>query len=289
MSTITGIVTGVDRESRVVHADVHGAQVDARYLGDPPWPLSTCLFQQGPSWVCLGPIGDRRRVLVDDFMFLNTNDFNPDLVGDTLWANTNGEVTYATVSDAAGAIRLSMTVGTAKHINKRGSAVALETNRVWHLESRVRLNDPDVQLRVGLGDSNVIDMSAWVPAATDAGVVATLGVDPVFSQQVTLDTFAGTSSTSVTTGETNPEDTWVWVDLMVLGGQWACLWMDGSGPWVSTTYIPDTSYAEVTPFFEGFSTTGTTSADIDYCGLSLVSDVADPTDQDVFGDRTQPE
>lgn len=217
-----------------------GVEIEACYAGTPPWPLATALFDGPGEWFCLGPIGDRRQVLHDDFMFVGASS-----VGDTEWVEGGtGSLSAATdPSDGAGVVMLSPTTITDRYwIRKRDRSVTLGDDRPFWMSARVRLTSP-ADVAVGLADANRV--SGGAAASTDSLVA--VGLSTTFGS-CDLQTVAGTSSTSVPTGESSPSAEWIWVDLMVVGGLWAAMWIDGSGPWVSTENVPSTSTRAVTPF-----------------------------------------
>lgn len=280
MTAEIGTVVGIDREAGIVHAFLaSGAAVDAYFMGDPPWPLSTAMFDGAPEYVCLGPLGFHRPIFRDDFMWLNTADFAPDLIGDSSWngAGTGTITLPSDPSDAAGMVRLSPTTGGNNYyIQKRDRQVELNADRVYWLTARVRANDANTWIRVGLGNSDVINSAVYTPASTDAGAVAF--IDASGTLYTNMNTYRGTTVTGVTSGEEAAQDVWMWVDLMVAGGQWAALWVNGSGPWFNTTEVPDTTVRSVTPFFEVFSNSGAISGDIDLMALSSVWPANSPVD-----------
>lgn len=266
--TTLGIVTGIDRANRVVNVvTAEGTPITAYFLGTPPWPLSTCVFDDGPEYHCVGPLGYRRESFADDFNYYTAG---TPLIGNTGW--TLGGVGTASTpnnpSDGNGVLRMTHTaVSNPVFIRKTLQMVTLTATRVYHMAARVRIDNLTYSsIAVGLADTRVINNSA--PAATDAAAFAWLsGAGGSYN---TLYTAAGGSGTSTSAGEQVADSTWVWVDVMVAGGQWAAMWVDGSGPWFSTTNVPSTSQDSVTPFVRGHGDLGTTLADVDYVEFSVM-------------------
>lgn len=279
---VRGTVLGIDRENGTVRAEIAGVVVpEAPYLGEPPWPLSSCWFFNAPAYTCLGPIGNRRVAFADDFNFYTSG---TPLIGGTGWTSggTGTLSTPANPTDGNGVLRMTHTaVSSAVFIRKTLQMVTLAAARCYWFSARVKLDSVSNAnlVTVGIADSNV--MNSGVAASTDAGVLAFLSaIGGTYNQ---LSTYAGTSSTITQTGEAIAADTWTWVDVMAVGGQWGAMWVDGSGPWVCTTNVPDTSQDSVTPFIRGQGDVGTTKIDVDYASLALV-DLATTADPATFGE-----
>lgn len=277
MSFERGTVLGIDRENGTVRAEVGGVIVpEAPYLGDPPWPLSAAWFFNAPAYTCLGPIGTRRWAFQDDFNFY---DSTPPVVSGGWTANGDAGGSLSTPNnptDGNGVLRLTNTTagGPGYFVRKTLEMVTLADTRVYWLSARVRTSDASNGIDVGLGVSNV--MLGGAPAATDAQVAASL---MSASGTNVLYTTAGTSTSTLSTGEFTVNNTWLWVDVMVAGGQWAAMWVDGSGPWSTTTDVPSTAQDSVTPYLLVSNRGASTRLDIDYASMATVdlTTTADPT------------
>lgn len=284
MNTVTGIITGIDREGGLVTANVDGADVTARYVGEAPPPLATGLFLPGPAWVCLGALGECRKSFGDDFNFYTAG---TPLIGGTGWSLGGSGATLTTPSDPTdgnGVLRQVQTGGQG-FIRKTLDMVTLADTRCYWFAARVRQSDADKGLYLGLGTTGVMGSTAL--GASDAGAVFTL-LASGFSN--TLTSTAGTSTSQVVTGESAESNTWAWVDVMVQGGQWVAAWVDGSGPWVVTDNVPSTSHWSVTPFIASFSSGGATNnVDVDYASLHVMpaDTVADPTEGGLLAGLTE--
>lgn len=286
-----GMVLGVDRD----YVDVNGTrtglvrallqtgeEVEACYAGVPPWPLATALFDGPGEWFCLGPIGDRRLVAHDDFLFGRTAG-GAEATGEGGWySTTSGSVTAGWLTDptggAAGVYRAALAGGGSQlhRLNKLDRQVTLDSDIAWHLSARVRYdNAADGLITVGLADMGAHPIDFGGAASTDAVALITLG--PV--GQTYLTTAKGTGQTDLSIPEEPAADTWTWLDLVVVGGQWAAGWAGGSGPWVVETNVPDTSVRAVTPVFMARNPgQGATNVDIDCISLAAVSPVNTPDD-----------
>lgn len=278
---VRGTVLGIDRESGTVRAEIAGVIVpQAPYMGDPPWPLSACWFFNAPAWTCLGPIGNRRVAFADDFTFVRTAG-SAEAIGETGWVaggDAGGSLsTPANPTDASGALRLTnTTVGTGYYIRKSHQMVTLTNTRCVWMSARVRTSVPADGVFIGLADPLAMSMTTG-SLSTAAGTSLVLYTPS--STGTILVTISGVNSQSSLAGEGISADTWVWADVMVVGGQWAAVWVDGSGPWVSTSVLPDTTRDSVTPYVSVRNAGASNTLDVDYVSLSLVdlTTTADPT------------
>lgn len=434
MSMEPGVVLGIDRD----YADVDGnrtglvrgllqsgAEIEAGFMGTPPWPLASALFDGGPDWVCLGPLGHRRTLVHDDFLGIGeittvdalqawtdytptltqsgtvtktitraryrrmndicfvevdlavtgsgsagvavevglplstgmatgsylagtgvitnasassekyvgavrvsaSNNFtlqgaaqpasnplgdeifteglaNGDAVRASFWYSLtgagSGTPVYTTTqvdgwtddtdtgllvpltdpADFAGGIQLVATYPATAYLRKLDRQIALPSDRVFWLSARVTAAAASSILRVGLADRGGMD-PATAAASTDAAVFAQL--DTTVGATNRLSVASGTSTTNTTTGESFSTATPAWVDVMVQGGQWAAMWVDGSGPWACNTNVPDTSRRSVTPFVSiDTQVAGSTGAHIDCVTVEQVSQAINPYDLGLF-------
>lgn len=279
---VRGTVLGIDRENGTVRAEIAGVVVPAApYLGEPPWPLSSCWFFNAPAYTCLGPIGNRRVAFADDFNFYTAG---TPLIGGTGWSAggaAGGSLsTPNNPTDGNGVLRLTnTTVASPYFIRKTRQLVTLADTRCYWMSARVRASSSSAGIAVGLADTNA--MNGGAAASTDAAAYALFA--GWSSPQLSLFVAAGTSQDSVSVGTEIASDTWVWIDVMVVGGQWAAVWADGSGPWVLSTPIPSTSQDSVTPFVSVTNQGASTTLDVDYASLALV-DLATTADPTTFGE-----
>lgn len=282
---VRGTVLGIDRETGTVRAEIAGVIVpEAPYLGDPPWPLSSCWFFNAPAYTCLGPIGNRRVAFADDFNHVRTAG-SSEAIGDTGWA-TGGDAggsisTPANPTDANGVLRLTNTTaaGNGYFIRKTLGMVTLTDTRAYWMTARVRPSAASNGFYVGFADTNTMTGGA---GATRAGVYALL-LDVASGTSNTLVTRKGGTQTLVSTGEYATDNAWCWVDIMVAGGQWSAMWVNGSGPWVNATAIPGTGEDSVTPFISCLNIAASTTLDVDYASVALV-DLATTADPTTFGE-----
>lgn len=275
---VRGTVLGVDRDTGTVRADIAGVVVPAApYLGDPPWPLSACWFFNAPAYTCLGPIGDKRVAFADDFNFYTAG---TPLIGNTGWTagGTAGSLsTPANPTDANGVLRLAVNVNPSSYfIRKTLQLVTLTETRCYWVSARVRQSVATAAsggMSVGLADTTVM-------AASGGGAASAGAYFDIYSSQSVVQSAASGSLGPATSAEAVAADTWCWADLLVAGGQWVAGWINGSGPWVSTSAVPSTANDSVTPFVRGTCVSGTTNnVDVDYFSLAQVDlgTTADPT------------
>lgn len=279
-----GTVLGIDRPNRLVRfalADdpenrIARPALEAAYLGDPPWPMSTALFANGPAYVCLGPVGDRRLIFHDDFC----GDASP--FGDTDWAvSGTGSVSYRQVAGdgQAGVIDLNGTTsGASYRIRKHLRAVQFGNDRALWFSARVAFDAALLAAHeavIGFGTSNVVTSSAR--GATDAGVYVYFTWDPASANTFGLYCEKGTSSGIIATGEAITASQYYWLDVLVVGGSWAALWVDGAGPWLVESNVPSTTQDATTPFAAVHPNSSTAIVmSIDQFRAELVSTVAAP-------------
>lgn len=434
MSVEPGVVLGVDRDYTDVDGNrtglvrgllQSGAEIEAGFMGTPPWPLASALFDGGPDWVCLGPLGHRRTLVHDDFLGIGEvttvdtlqdwTDYTPTLTqsgtvsktitraryrrmddicfveidlavtgsgtagvaveiglpfstgmatgsylagtgvitnasassekyvgaprvsasnkftlqgaaqsvanplgvdtftealanGDAVrasfwysisgagsgtpvytttqvdgWTDDNDTLSLVSMTDPtdmAGGIQLTATYPATSYLRKLNRQIALASDRIYWVSARVAAYAASSILRVGLADLGGMDPG--IPAAsTDSAVFAQLDTTATGANRLSV--ASGTSTTDVTTGETFSASTPAWVDVMVLGGQWAAMWVDGSGPWMTNTNVPTTGTRWVTPFVSvATQVAGVTGAFIDCVTVEQVSQAVSPYDLSLF-------
>lgn len=286
IGTIPGVITGIDRDNQRVRALLEdGQDIDAYYLGGaPPWPLAGAMFTDEPASLCLGPIGDRRTLFHDDFMW----GFAPTA---TRWdgdGNWNGVIAGSgSITDfddpgqgGAGAVALTAPAASEARIRKLAAAVNLPDDgaALW-MRARVAGNNALVSsglgtARVGLGTLGVITSTT---AAGDHGVYASYGTGNPWQ----LTALEDPTATVVVAGGDTPAvapAAWDWIDLVVVADAWAALWVNGSGPWAVTANLGSAGSAAVTPFVTVDSDSGTCVLYADLVAVDLVNPVNDPTD-----------
>lgn len=279
-----GVVIAVDRDYTDVNGTrtgqvrarlQSGVEIEACYAGTPPWPLATALFDGPGEWFCLGPIGDKRVAFADDFNYYTAG---TPLIGNTGWTaggDAGGSLsTPNNPTDGNGVLRLTNTTaaGNGYFIRKTLAMVTLASDRCYWMSARVRPSAALNGFYVGLADTATMTGGS---GSARAGVFAIL-LDEASGTSNVLYTRKGGTLTTVSTGEYAADDTWTWVDVMVVGGQWAAMWVDGSGPWVNDTAVPGTGEDSVTPFISCQNIAASTSLDVDYVELSMVTPVNNP-------------
>lgn len=427
MSIEPGVVVGIDRD----HEDTDGqrtglvrgllqsgVEIEAGFMGTPPWPLAPALFDGGPEWVCLGPLGHRRTLLHDDFLGTGTVEtvdalqawttYTPTLTqngnvsktvtvaryrrlddivfvdldmtvtgtgsaghqiivglplavdmadncalagagflydasltdrylggirnlsstgfglqpgndtagnvlgvagfagalasGDTIRASfsyraaspgagtpvtttyeVDGWVTNSPVSfpnpmtdpaDMAGAVTLGADAGEVIFLRREDRQITLPDDRVFWFSARVQAEGINSSIiRAGLADLGAMN-TATGPSANDSGVYAELVSDASTTNSLTV--VSGVSSTSESTGERFSASAPQWVDVMVVGGQWAAMWVNGSGPWMVNTDVPGVGTRSLTPFVSVDGIGASAIAYIDCVTVEQVSQAVNP-------------
>lgn len=272
-----GIVTSIDRDAGTVDAIIGDAVVPGvAYMGEAPWPLAVAWFFNGPAWVCLGPAGDKRTIVHDDFMYSNLAS-TPSRIGDTGWieGGSGGSITTVNdVTDAVGSLRVTATDADTYYLRKSNRRVLLNPERVYWLTARFRPNNDTEFEAVDVGLSDDV---AGSPTSLAFVLLAEQDGNNI------VGVASGASDSSVDTGESVETGIWTWVDLMIAPGQWAAGWVDGSGPWIVTENVPDDTTQAVTPYFQVQSLVGDVSADLDVITLAIVElqATANPTELDL--------
>lgn len=288
MSIEPGVVLGLDRDFIDVDGNrtglvrgllQTGGEIEAMFMGSPPWPLAPALFDGGPEWVCLGPLGLRREIVHDDFIGVGATGGETTVDG---WiTNTPGGLDYIPhVIDFAGAIELRSAAPDRAMMRKRVDQIDLVDDRVFWVAARLVGGYDSPIIRVGLANTGALYDTA-PPASTDAAVYAQL--DATGSASNLLAAVTGTSTSTTETGESyavlpSPP---TWVDVMVAPGQWAAMWVEGSGPWMVNTDVPvDVS---VTPFVTVVGPGGAMAeVVIDTITVEQVSQAISPYDLSLF-------
>lgn len=284
------VVTSLNRADRLANVaidDPAGTATEVTYLGEAPWPLSTAALAGDLSYLCLGPIGDRRRVVREDFLATSnaTTLTATTLISDAAWAvsltgtasidNTNlvnaGDLT------AAGMRRLVAPASSTARIrlNDQSMQIPDQDTAVW-LSGRLSIGaglfgHASAFARFGLANTNVADNGA--AAATDVGVYVNFGTNVLF------DTVRGTSFTESTGPALEAALTWYWVDIVFVSGEWAAFWFDGTGPYVHDTNIPTVGDQGLEPFAYISTPSGATAAiGFDVIEAQIVTPVSHPID-----------
>lgn len=244
-----GVVTGIDRVNGVVGAILDDGldlwlPEGFPYAGDPPPPLSKCWFVAiGNKLVCTSPAGEGRVVLHDDFLHVATPSVTTYL-GDTPWVLRGSQGTrvqdVASLGDAQGVMRYLTNANANNFVSESKSTDALVAPTppaaIWW-SGRYAINSlTSVVSRWGLGNTAtwtigaLADAVAWDYASTT-------------SANWLLSTAATSGLTLTDTGIPADINTWHAFDLMFIPDVWAAGWIDGAGPFVSTTAIPTSTDA----------------------------------------------
>ena len=242
MQGTTGIVSAVDRTTHRCRVQALGSASGAqlslpakrpilypKYRGDPPPPLSYVDLEQIQPGVWrvsgIGPVADRRNILRDDFSLVVRNGTGT-VWGDTIWAESGaGTVTQ---SNAAGGIGVADfdTVTTGVALTKGDQSVVLDATLGYWLSCSIALG-ARTSVFNGAGFSNLAGTTQALVGYSDAAFI------------VQLTTVSGGVTTVVDLGSFTPtNNVFFTVDLLLVPGVFAAAWLDGQGPYVSTTNIP---------------------------------------------------
>lgn len=186
--------------------------------------------------------------------------------------------------DFAGTIQLLNTAPNRAYMRKKDRAIALSDDRVFWFSARLAGGSGTPLIRVGLADDRALD-DGTAATSTDAAVYAQLDVSGGASNL--LASTSGTSTSTVATGESyvslpSPP---TWIDVLVRGGQWAAMWVDGSGPWMLNTNIPspDAGTRAVSPFVSVINQSGGNAVvAVDCVTVEQVSQAVSPYDLSLF-------
>lgn len=271
-----GVVTRIDRTNNLVYAILHdGASISAAYITRrrAPWPLSTASFvQRDGSWVCLGPVGDSRLLVADNFTTVTSPN------GDTPWvlttAGTGGNFASVSVADAQGVGRLRELAGAgAVSITKDARAFTIPTGGstagIW-VSTRVALSVLPTAVDTGASGGPVLCGLMRNTTAFKEGWSIDNGSDNFY--------FGGRGSSFSAGGAPVAVDTFAWLDLIHAEGFLAG-WVDGDGPYAlfgtSSELAPTLGIGRVS------ATPSSASAvqldiSIDVCSAWVVGFVNDP-------------
>lgn len=291
-----GVVTSLDRPNGLVNAILDtGEEIEAPFLAHAmPWPLACAWFEGGPSYMCLGAIGDARVLVRDDFMIPTTADSvtTATVTSDIAWSfaatGTGSTDGFGNPGAGCGGVRrLLAPSGSTARIRAQNNAINAPTegSAVW-FSARARINGDFISnesagFRLGLGNANVTDAGAAAAADVGAYVLYTAA-----GSALVYTTTKGTSSTSNTSDYIPAADTWFWLDIVAVSGEWAAFWVDGSGPYVNTTNVPLDTDEGYEPFAYLSTLAGNTShLLLDLIEVQLVNPVLHATD---YALETQP-
>lgn len=231
-----GVVTGVQRSSKACTVTLLGGPtITAAYLGFPPCPRSIVAVERfgNGSWLVLGQIGDRRQILHDDFLYMDASRY-----GDTQWTGvgTLGAIGGNSTSDAQGVARLTTNAVAFQWggFTKTNQNITLPSSDGLWVSGKLNVSaTTSMGALVGLANSTSYDFSAI--AAGDACVALYWDTGGTLTWK--MRTTNGASSNDTDTGV--PVTTFnVDFDIVVVGGSWAAIWVNGIGPFKSTTNIP---------------------------------------------------
>lgn len=238
-----GVVTGVSRSTKSCTVTLLGGPtITAAYMGQPPCPRSVVAIERfgNGSWLVVGQIGDRRLIVHDDFVHMGAAPW-----GDTQWATvgTLGSIGGGTTSDAQGvaAIVSNATLNQWVGIAKTNQNVTLPSSDALWCSARINVSGTtSMGALVGLANSTSYNFSAIAAGDGCVALYWDTGGTPTWK----LRTTNGASNTDTDTGVAITAGTFYDFDIVVVGGSWAALWVNGIGPVTTTTSVPP---ADTTP------------------------------------------
>ena len=283
-----GVVTSINRADRVVNCLLDtGEPIEATYLGEPPWPMSTVALVGDLTYLCLGPIGDRRRVFHDDFMAPTTADTvtSATVISDIGWSfsasGTGSTDAFGNPgTGGAGVRRLIAPLSSSARIRAANTGVAVPPDgyAAWmsgcFMIDQSLYDSTTANAYIGLGTTGIYDGTG--AGASDRAVM--LGCSGVALQ---FRTYNGTSTSSYTLPDFPAAATYYWFDIVTVSGEWAAMWFDGTGPYVITTDVPADDGNGYTPFARLAGETGdgvTVRVGLDALSLAIVSPAVNAID-----------
>lgn len=247
-NTHQGTVVRIDRANNLVDAALtSGERILAAYFSKgprTPWPLCTATFQQSHgSWLCTGPIGDRREILREDFTIVPTvtgTGAGAVVACDTPWTAVSGSLASAVSQnnfaggDGAGVARLAYAAaagGTALTLRKDIGCLAVPVAPMAaHFAARVAVGSlatPQSYLTAGFFFSTGSDAAFMIIGDfTVGGALALFATQP-----------NGAGRAQAAQGTTPVANTWYWIDI-IMTNSFCAGWIEGDGPYVNTTNLP---------------------------------------------------
>lgn len=246
-----GLVLGIDRTNGLVGAildDGYSLWLPQgfAYAGAAPAPLSKAWFTETASgvYLCMGNVGDSRVVLHDDYTFVGTNGV-ANYQGDTPWVIQGSGGTRiqdaTTLGNALGVVRYLTNATTNNFVaeSKDSDAFAMLTPpaALWW-SGRCAINTLTSHVaRWGVGSTPMWNVTGANHDSVTWEYASNIGAN------WTIATAATSGFSRLDTGIPADADTWHDFDLVFVPGEWAAGWIDGSGPYISTTAIPTSTDA----------------------------------------------
>lgn len=267
MAVREGTVLGVDRTTGTCRIDIDGIERIASYDSRRPlWPGCTARARGGPPWRVIEPIGDRRRLIHDDFTRVPTLTATGAAACDRNWnfttAATLGTGSLAQVTSAGlGVARIARTgtssVTTSQLSGDDNALVIPASPAGLHVAAQFKVVDSTVTT----GASYFIGLAAkaYLLVTTDSGAMV-----PYLS---------GTSDSPNERSELATE-TWYWADVMLLESSLAALWIDGNGPVVNADPLGAAVFDTTSVFMMTAVGVATGRLDIDCVTVDVVTPVA---------------
>ena len=267
----TGTVVAIDRANGVVRGVLGtGEEITAPFFRDwarMPWPLAQAVFRQDRgTWLCLGPIGARRRVFRDDFTRVGAATF----YGDTPWTLAAG--TAAAATTGIGAVRITSAnaglVSTNGRLVKDASlSLGSAAGTAFWLSGSAAPQDADAAPFIGWNINSDIIAGENIQLVGGPGAIGLgLACQDSTSDQIQIPT------SPFVVGQFNT------YDLLFAEGQWVAGWVDGDGPYSITT---GTSVPNLGPLIPGIGVLApaltTLRVDWDWVQSSIVTTFADPS------------
>lgn len=278
-----GTVQSIDRVNQIVNVFIDPGTIPTpcRYLGDPPPPLSRVAVDSPVpgQWICRGAGVDSRLILHDDFLAAAGGAIPGGTgYGDTPWTShgTAGALGQSPIT-GAGVVQVATPSNTLQFlsISKDNDSIIVPASPagLWFSGRMAVRTLANGSGNVGLGDEAATGgvTNNKVTCSYDSAVSAT--------NWFMLTQHAGGAVTNTITPVAVVLQTMTDFDLVLVGGQFCAIWINGAGPNVVTNASIAAVGDHVTPYISAAChlNTGNIITDVDYVHLERVASVQDPT------------
>ena len=276
-STVGFANTGYNRPNGLCSVIVQGQErTDVRYIGDPMPPLSSVnVYEVGDGlWVCDGPIGDGdNRVVVHD-EFGVVNDTGTVMDSDERWS------TFGSTTHIQGSTGQSPNIGV---VDFRTGAVNSESGGFEKDDDILTLDRPYwCSFRFAPGDTDNRRYGIGMASAAN-----TDGMQFRYDSGAGPDYFVRLHNATVATDFTIPgtyaatRDQWIVVDMVLAADEFGAVWLNGEGPYFTTTGVPA---ANTTTSVRAFLVNLTAAARVGSLDWMHVETMPSATRPDLVGD-----
>lgn len=289
-----GIVTAIDRTNQVAYVQLlAGPVAQCAWLDYVPPPRSQVWVQDvstggAGAFVVMGMVGNRQFVFHEDWTIIPNGSTNYTstaqqlLNGDTQWrvlpkvASVNVGASEGAAQGVGGITITSGSTGLGQAIAVCKGGVATGTTNngqygIW-LSGRATANNwTSMAFTIALAND-----TAYLGAKASGDRFVGLIYDTAATGTVRLQTGIDTNVTYVDSGFVPSVNAWFDFDVMLVAGTngWAAMWINGNGPYKSTTNIPAVNIPLPVEFAVYNQTSAQRQLAIDYLRVELVSPVS---------------